>query len=354
MPANKKKIASSNIFNEQKFLVVFPSALGDSVLCSTVIDKIGFATKNQKNIFVATLPYVVNLFNEVKDIAMAFSYEEFPELLWETIFDWVIDLSGLEYYKLLGDKLQSRQIIYRKFNKWEEIIVQNRTEKYKVIDSLFNLSKNSNLLGHLPVWLEESASLVAHALGDDPLDWLNGKTRPSIKLKNETILEKQNAANEIIFLPCGDWEAKRWPEEYWIDLSSLLKKEGFDIILVLGPKEQKKYRQLKKVVNQCYISTNLIELITIISFRKLIISNDCGPLHIGAAIGMPCISIFGPTNPYKWFWYHNQYQLFVQTEESYQRSSDIGWNVNREKVWKYWPSENQVYEKAMAVLSKAD
>ena len=34
---------------------------------------------------------------------------------------------------------------------------------------------------------------------------------------------------------------------------------------------------------------------------RLLIANDSGPLHLGAAIGIPTIGLFGPTNPGHFF-----------------------------------------------------
>ena len=35
----------------------------------------------------------------------------------------------------------------------------------------------------------------------------------------------------------------------------------------------------------------------IISKCNLVIANDSGPMHISAALGVPTLGIFGPTNP---------------------------------------------------------
>ncbi|EFK97422.1 lipopolysaccharide heptosyltransferase II [sediment metagenome] len=43
--------------------------------------------------------------------------------------------------------------------------------------------------------------------------------------------------------------------------------------------------------------TSLKELITVIRKAKFVISNDSGPMHIAAALGIPVYAIFGPTDP---------------------------------------------------------
>jgi ADP-heptose:LPS heptosyltransferase len=43
--------------------------------------------------------------------------------------------------------------------------------------------------------------------------------------------------------------------------------------------------------------TTLSQLAAIISRCTAIISNDSGPMHISASLGIPTLGIFGPTNP---------------------------------------------------------
>jgi heptosyltransferase-2 len=43
--------------------------------------------------------------------------------------------------------------------------------------------------------------------------------------------------------------------------------------------------------------TTIAEAVAIISIADVLITNDTGPAHIGAALGTPTLVIFGPTNP---------------------------------------------------------
>jgi len=43
--------------------------------------------------------------------------------------------------------------------------------------------------------------------------------------------------------------------------------------------------------------TTVAEAVAIISVGDLLITNDTGPAHLGAALGTPTLVIFGPTNP---------------------------------------------------------
>ena len=43
--------------------------------------------------------------------------------------------------------------------------------------------------------------------------------------------------------------------------------------------------------------TSIRELMALISRCKLVITNDSGPMHMSAALGIPVIAIFGSTDP---------------------------------------------------------
>jgi len=55
--------------------------------------------------------------------------------------------------------------------------------------------------------------------------------------------------------------------------------------------------------------TSLEELIALISMCSLFITNDSGPMHIAAAIGIPVVAIFGSTDPVTTAPYGNQHTV---------------------------------------------
>jgi heptosyltransferase-1 len=43
--------------------------------------------------------------------------------------------------------------------------------------------------------------------------------------------------------------------------------------------------------------TDLHELASLLRRCRLMIANDTGPLHLAAALGTPCLGLYGPTSP---------------------------------------------------------
>lgn len=101
--------------------------------------------------------------------------------------------------------------------------------------------------------------------------------------------------------PGGGWAIKRWPPDRFAALADALV-EAYDarILLLWGPGEQPiidavvRHMKRKALVLP---PASLIELAAYIQHCSLLISNDSGPMHIAAGLGVPTIGIFGPTNP---------------------------------------------------------
>jgi heptosyltransferase-2 len=95
--------------------------------------------------------------------------------------------------------------------------------------------------------------------------------------------------------------AKRWPAESYAELSDSLIDAGMDVALIGSPAEMDVTRQVCALAKRQPIvltgKTSVAELIALIGIADVLVTNDTGPAHIGAAMGTPTLVIFGPTNP---------------------------------------------------------
>lgn len=112
------------------------------------------------------------------------------------------------------------------------------------------------------------------------------------------------AGNEHLFhdyaviVPGARWRTKRWLPEQFGKLASLLPLHS----IIVGSKSDMHIAdEIVALSDNKALSlageTNLQELIEIVRGAKFMISNDSGPMHIAAALGVPVYSIFGPTDP---------------------------------------------------------
>lgn len=95
--------------------------------------------------------------------------------------------------------------------------------------------------------------------------------------------------------------AKRWPAERYAELADRLADSGMDVGLIGSPAEIDVSTEVSTRARHQPIlltgKTTVAEAIAIISIADVLITNDTGPAHIGAAVGTPTLVIFGPTNP---------------------------------------------------------
>ena len=95
--------------------------------------------------------------------------------------------------------------------------------------------------------------------------------------------------------------AKRWPAERYAELADRLAESGADVILIGSPGELDVSQEVCKHAQRQPIvltgKTTVGEATAIISIADVLITNDTGPAHIGAALHTPTLVIFGPTNP---------------------------------------------------------
>lgn len=102
-----------------------------------------------------------------------------------------------------------------------------------------------------------------------------------------------------ILNPGAGWGAKRWPAERYGQVARGLAKCGVQSVVNYGPGEEDLARAAEASSEgaarafQCSIG----ELIALTRRAKLFVGGDTGPLHLAAALKVPVVAIFGPTDP---------------------------------------------------------
>lgn len=101
--------------------------------------------------------------------------------------------------------------------------------------------------------------------------------------------------------PSGTWQTKRWPLGKFAALADLLVREdGVLPLLLWGPGEESDIQEIETLMHERAYRpppSTLPQLAALLARCDAMISNDAGPMHIGAAVGIPVLGIFGPTNP---------------------------------------------------------
>ena len=110
-----------------------------------------------------------------------------------------------------------------------------------------------------------------------------------------------NAKPIIGINPGAGFESKLWELERFAQLADRITSEmDYSILLTWGPGEEQKAQQIAaSMKRKSWVApaTSIQESIRLYKHLKLLVSCDSGPLHLCAALGVPTVSLFGPTDP---------------------------------------------------------
>jgi heptosyltransferase-2 len=95
--------------------------------------------------------------------------------------------------------------------------------------------------------------------------------------------------------------AKRWfPERFAAVADQLAGRYDARIVLVGGPDVADAGRCMEDSMMHrpfnLVAKTSLRQLMAVIQKCRLLVTNDSGPMHVGAALGVPIVAVFGPTD----------------------------------------------------------
>jgi heptosyltransferase-2 len=118
-------------------------------------------------------------------------------------------------------------------------------------------------------------------------------------------LKLQDADRVVVLNTGGAYgAAKSWPAEHFAILAKrIVRTYNAAVLVICGPAEKPAAREIVRLANEPRV-VSLADWPTSIRLSKgclaaadLVVSTDSGPRHIAAALGVPTITLFGPTDP---------------------------------------------------------
>ena len=130
-------------------------------------------------------------------------------------------------------------------------------------------------------------------------------------LKKRGIDPDEKALNIIVHATSGN-RKKEWAKERWAEVIQWLSDEKNAKVFFNGTKnDSATYEEIlsyidangdnlkNKPINLCG-EFNLKETLAFSKWCSMIVGCDSGNLHIGAAVGIPVVGLYGPMNTDKW------------------------------------------------------
>jgi lipopolysaccharide heptosyltransferase I len=106
----------------------------------------------------------------------------------------------------------------------------------------------------------------------------------------------------VLVNPGATWETKRWPPDRFGEVArGLVERHGLAIVVTWADDEEQRAAEIiveKASRSACLAPpTSLRQLAALTSQARLFVGNDTGPLHLAVALGVPCVSVFGASDP---------------------------------------------------------
>jgi len=135
-------------------------------------------------------------------------------------------------------------------------------------------------------------------------DSLEAEIRPDPALA-EAARKILPADDAVICHVASSQQKKEWPTAHWAEFHRLATDAGYQLVFTTarGEREAALMAGLGKFAPDAKILPAIVELplfLAVLNRAAAFISGDTGPLHFAAGLGVPTISLFGPTSPARW------------------------------------------------------
>src|SRR5581483_6783773 len=102
-----------------------------------------------------------------------------------------------------------------------------------------------------------------------------------------------------ILNPGAGWGAKQWPTGRYAEVARALGSDGIRSLINFGPGEESLAKIVEEQSDGYAVSAQftISELIAVTRRASLFIGGDTGPLHLAAALKIPVVALYGPTDP---------------------------------------------------------
>ena len=290
--------SSEKALGVQSILVVHQGALGDFILALPALETLRKAFPHAKSVIMG-YPRILEL------VEKRYYAEEILS----------IDQKGMATFFVQDGSLDFNLSQY--FKAFDLVVVFGKDGEGTVIGNLRRVSQSRILpINSFPPW-DEKVHLTDHLLKQfTRYGFPASESNPRLHLKESDregardFWERKGVTPEersraIILHPGSGSKKKVWPLDRFLNLAHTLQEHfRSKILIVLGPAEgaevQKAFHGGKPNPFILAKGLTLLQLASVMEGCWFFIGNDSGISHMAAALGLPTIVIFGPTDQRVW------------------------------------------------------
>jgi ADP-heptose:LPS heptosyltransferase len=145
--------------------------------------------------------------------------------------------------------------------------------------------------------------------------------------------EKLLSAETIVCHIASGQPKKEWPVRHWAVFYKMATRAGYSLVFNTGggPREQALLSELKQLIPDALALSPTLDRATFLAVLKrarVFISGDTGPLHFAAGLGVPTISLFGPSSAAQWAPIGRRHQVLTGSPCGCDRKSGICQSAN--------------------------
>lgn len=314
--------------NIKKILVIQTAFLGDIVLSIPLINNIKNVFKNSK-IYVLTTPIGYEILKYQKTIENILVYDKKGKDKGLSKF--------LDFVNIL--KVFNFDIVFcphRSFRSSLLCFLSGIKERYGFSNSQGKIFFNKIVPFKKDLYeLERNLYFLENFQNNFNINDLDKTIQFPVNNEKERevfVLLKKDTNKTIITIHVSSrWKTKKWPYKNFLKVIEYFSNKEY-LVIVLGDIKEDievhQYLLVKQNINTINLigKTSIDDLISIIRNSNIYITNDSGPMHIAAALGVPIVAIFGPTTKNLGFFPYTEKAIVLEKKLKCRPCSKHGGN----------------------------